>query len=100
VVEIETGQSVQATHALHATIGEWTAQREVVRLGVVARQRIPDFAALPRFEHGKLVEQRDPGVGDADARREMRERALAGEGTDGAVTGSRPSEIESLELMA
>ena len=99
VVQVEAEESVESAQVLHAEIGERTAQREVIGLRVVARERHLHLPAVPRLEDGQLVQQREPSVRDEAARHQTAQLLFSGERAQRGVARSRPSEIHALELV-
>jgi hypothetical protein len=60
----EREQPVETGDVRETLVRERSVQQEVVGFGAGRHQRILYVAAAPLFEDGKLVKEREPGIGD------------------------------------
>ena len=94
--EIELGHAVETGQAGEPVVGEWPIDQQ--RAPPVSRSASSPPCHV--FQHRKVVQQRQTGIGDEPSAAEVVERGLALQRLDGAVAGRRSHEVDALEPIA
>jgi len=91
--ETQTNQPIEATQIAQSLSGEGSIEEKIGGLGTKRHESEHRFFSLPRLERRKLLQQRDPIVGDVPASTETTQFGFSCQRSDRSIDAAAASRV-------